>query len=89
MLDLSAENPIEHLFFNLTKVSYNIFATMSDEYGKQHVTPTLLAAIVEKVKLECTGSIPSLVDFFSCSLHCEIYSHPWSFCMRRCGFLSL
>ena len=57
MPDLSASEPIEHLCFDSSKVSRNMFATVYDNNGEQeYVTAALLAAAVEKVKRECTGS---------------------------------
>ena len=59
MLDLRAEEPMEHLCFESSKVSRNMFATVTDDYGEQHyVTPALLASTVNKVKAQCTG-LPS------------------------------
>ena len=56
MPDLSASEPIEHLCFDSSKVSRNMFATVHDNIGKQeYVTAALLTAVVDKVKRECTG----------------------------------
>ena len=55
MPDLSASEPIEHLCFDSSKVSRNMFATVHVNNGDQeYVTAMLLAAAVDKVKRECT-----------------------------------
>ena len=90
MADLSAEEPVEHLCYESNKVSSNMYATVSDKYGKQHyVTVALLAFVVEKVKLECTCLVNSSACF---SLHLLIplldFSQAWLFCTGSC-FLSI
>ena len=56
MLDLSAFEPIEHLYFDSSKVLRNMFATVHDNNSEQeYITAALLAAVVDKVKTECTG----------------------------------
>ena len=51
MSDLSCEEPMEHLHFESSKVSRNMFAIVTDDYGEQHyVTPTLLASTIDRTK---------------------------------------
>ena len=61
MPNLSSEEPFEHLCFESSKVSRNMFATVMDKYGEQHyVTLALLASTVDKAKTQCTGPPSSL-----------------------------
>ena len=56
MPDLSASEPIEHLCFDSSKVSGNMFATIGDNNDEQeYIIATLFAVAVDKVK-ECIGS---------------------------------
>ena len=58
MRDLSAKEPIEHLCFDSSKVTCNMFATTNDKVGKQHyVMLALLESMVDKVKSDCTGLV--------------------------------
>ena len=88
MPDLSAEEPIEYLCFDLSKVSHNVFATVSSNCGEQeYVTPMLLASAMENVKTQCTGIVPiqftllvfhlyATIKFLSQCLQClQLYSH--------------
>ena len=62
MPDLSSDEPVEHLCFESSKVSRNMFATVTDEYGEQqYLMPVLLASAVDRAKTQCTGPSSSLL----------------------------